>query len=65
MKDYINSHMAHIIDEHIHNEKHRKVLKLHFVDGWTYQEIADEIKMSPRNVGYVIANNVEKIERLL
>ena len=54
-KDYDNSTMTRLIDEKIHNELHRRVLKLRLIDGWTYERIAENVDRSPRQIYYIIA----------
>jgi hypothetical protein len=43
-----------LIDEWIFNDKHRKMLKLNLLDGWTYEVIAEEFEMSTRQVARII-----------
>jgi DNA-binding Lrp family transcriptional regulator len=38
--EYQNSHLAYLIDEFIHDEKDRIILKRKLIDGWSYSEIA-------------------------
>lgn len=48
-----------LIDKKINKEKYRVILKLRFVDGLSYQEIADSGKTtitSPRQVGKIISD---------
>lgn len=56
MQEYTNSQIEHLIDEYIHNRRNRKILKMHFIDGETYESIgADkEVERTPRQVGYII-----------
>lgn len=58
-----NSTISHLIDEYIHNKRNRIILKLFYVDGVTYEEIAgnEEVKknnhgqaLSVRSIGYII-----------
>lgn len=41
--EYANSHLGRIIDEYIHNDKDRVILKRRLIDGWSYSEIADVV----------------------
>lgn len=67
MKDYTNSQMSALIDEHIHNEKCRAILKLRFIDGLTYEKIAenDQVNLTPRRVAYLVSKNVLVLEQFL
>lgn len=57
-----------LIDKKINKEKYRKILKLRFVDGLTYQEIADSgaTKItSPRQVGKIISDYAPLLMELI
>lgn len=55
MSDYDNTPMLEAINECVHNAVHREVLRLRLVDGMTYERIAGQLKISPRQVGYIMA----------
>ena len=73
---YSNSDIAKVIDEYIHSERDRMILKMNLIDGRTYQEISDHLisldmdnrtkglftkyGLSPKQVGRVIIKQ-EKI----
>lgn len=59
--DYDNSDIAMAISECIHNERHRAILKRRLVDGLTYEEIAEEVDRTPRQIGYVMAKETPRI----
>lgn len=62
------SAVAALIDEKVSKEKYRKILKLRFVDGLTYQEIADSGKTtitSPRQVGKIISDYAPLLMELI
>lgn len=61
MKDYDNSAMERAIDERIHSETRRRVLKLRLIDGLTYEKIAEAVDISPRQVGYIIAQDAHRL----
>jgi len=50
MMQYTNSKMREAIDECVHNEKHRDILKRRLIDGWTYERIAEDADRTPRQV---------------
>lgn len=58
--EYANSELAHIIDEYIHSERDRTILRLRFLDGTTYERIAEKVDMSPRQIQNIIYKH-EKI----
>lgn len=48
------SEWSKLIDEWIFDEKHREMLKLNLLDGWTYDEIATKYGMSTRQIARII-----------
>lgn len=67
MKEYSNSHMEHIIDEYIHKKRDRLIMKLHYIDGWTAEEIAahKEVDLSPRWVYTILDRRLADISKFL
>lgn len=67
MRDYSNSEIANIIDEHIHSDRDRLILKLRLIDGWTYERIACDkrIEMSPKRISYIVSVCCARIEKYL
>lgn len=49
-----NSQIEHVIDEYIHSERDRRILKRRFIDGICYEPLADEFNMSVRQVKNII-----------
>lgn len=47
---YTNSEIDAIIAERIHSERDRKIMRMKLIDGFTYERIAEEVEMSPRQV---------------
>ena len=56
-----NSEISKLIDEWIHSERDRKILKRRLIDGICYEPLADEMDMSVRQV----KNIVSKAEKQL
>lgn len=52
--DLSYSQWSHLIDEWIFDEKHRQMLKRNLLDGITYERIAEEFDMSPRQIARII-----------
>lgn len=65
MKDYDNSAMRRLIDERVHNDLYRRVLKLRLIDGWTYERIAEDVDRTPRQVFYIVATTTKHLNTLL
>lgn len=57
MKEYTNSQISFVIDEYIHNEKVRNILKRRYIDGVTFERLAEEFDMSVRQVKNIIYKN--------
>ena len=60
-KDYDNSAMLRLIDERVHNDLYRRVLKLRLIDGWTYEWIAENVDRSPRQVYYIVSSETNRL----
>ena len=43
-----NDEIRNRIDQYIHKEHYRRILKRKLVDGITYEALAEEVDMSPR-----------------
>lgn len=65
VKDYTNSQINNLIDEHIHNALHREAMKMRFIDGATYEQIAEKIDRTPRQVGYLVSKYSKKLSKYL
>lgn len=59
--EYTNSQMSALIDEHIHNIRNRAILKMRFLDGMTYDRIAEELDMSPQQIKTIIYKTQQKL----
>ena len=59
--DYSNSEISNIIDEYIHNALYRQVLKSRYIDGLTYEAIAEHYDISVRNAKNIVYKNEAKI----
>lgn len=60
-KEYTNSQIAAVIDEYIHREIDRKILKRRFIDGITYERIAEEFDLTPRHIQKIVYKHEDKI----
>jgi AraC-like DNA-binding protein len=50
-----------LIERWIFNEQHRQMLKRNLLDGWTYEHIAEEVGMSPRQIARIIPKLQEQL----
>lgn len=60
-KEYTNTEICRIIDDVIHNAKYRDILKDRFVDGLTYEAIAEMRDLSAVHVKTIIYRHEGKI----
>ena len=65
MKDYTNSQICEIIDDHMHDKRARTILKLRLCDHCTYEEIAEAVDRSVRQVGYTLNKYIPTIAKHL
>ena len=59
--EYTNSRIRELIAEYIHSARDRIILEKRLIDGLTYERIAEDMDMSPRQ----IKNIIYKEEKLL
>lgn len=58
-----NSQIEHLIDEWCHKEYYRTILKLRFIDGLTFERIAEEVDMSVRQVKNIVYKEGDRVLR--
>ena len=61
MREYTNTEIAHEIDEKIHSEVDRNLLKRRLIDGLTQEKLAEEFDMSVRQVQRKLYKLQEKV----
>ena len=61
MKEYTNSEIGKLIDEYIHSERDRRILRLRLIDGFTYEQIAELVDMSVRQVKNIVYRAQERL----
>lgn len=59
--EYTNSQIEYIIDEHISNERNRRILKRRLIDGVCFEPLAEEFDLSVRQVQNIVYKGQEKI----
>lgn len=67
MIEYTNSQIEHLIDEHIHSKRDRLILKLHFIDGMSGEQIAEhpDVDISARWVYAIISRDMARLSKFL
>lgn len=61
MINYTNSEINFLIDEHIHSERDRKILKRRLIDGITYEALAEEFELSTRYIKTIVYRSESKL----
>lgn len=54
MNMYTNNDIEKIIDDYIHNERDRYILKRKYMDGITHEKLAEEFKLSNTQIKNII-----------
>ena len=61
MKDYANSEIERVINEYIHSERDRALLKRRYIDGITYERLAEEFYLSVRQTKAIVYKASDKL----
>lgn len=61
MEEYSNSLIREAIDEYVHSERDRAILKRRLVDGICFEPLADEFQMSVRQVKNIVYRGQERV----
>ena len=65
MIDYDNKQMSDYIDQYIHSERDRKVLKLRLLDNVKFDSIAEQMNYSPRHIKRIYYKAVHELFRMI
>ncbi len=61
MIDYTNSQISALIDEYVHNERDRQIMKRRFIDGVVFEKLAEEFDLSTQRVKAIVYKNWQRI----
>lgn len=61
MRTYSNSEIETLINEYIHSERDRAILKRRLIDGICYEPLAEEFGMSDRQIKRIIYKLQEQL----
>ena len=61
MIEYKNSEIDKLIDEYIHSERDRRLLKRRLIDGICYEPLAEEFGLSVQRVKAIVYRSQEKL----
>ena len=62
---YTNSQMRELIDEHIHSERDREILKRRFIDGVCYEPLAEEFYMSRAQIVRIVKRGESFFQKMI
>ena len=65
MKDYTNSQIAYLIDEHIHSERDRDIMKSRLINGLTFEQLAEKYEISPRQAKNIVYKCTDRVLKYL
>ena len=54
MIDYSNSRMKEVIEEYVHSERDRGILKRRYIDGICFESLAEEYNLSVRQAKNIV-----------
>ena len=60
-----NSEIERLIDEWVHHERNRAILKRRLLDGITFEKLAEEFDMSVRQIKTITYKSEDKLFRHL
>lgn len=63
--EYTNSQISSLIDEYIHNERDRAILKRRLIDGVCYEPLAEEFDLSSKQIKNIIYKAEKKLFEVL
>jgi len=63
MIEYSNSGIILLIDEYIHSERDRAIMKRRLVDGLTYEKLAEEFELSVAQIKRIVYRSEDIIFR--
>lgn len=61
MIEYSNRKMRELIDEYVHNERDRQIMKRRFIDGVVFEKLAEEFDLSTQRVKAIVYKNWQRI----
>lgn len=64
-RGYANSQIAFLIDEYIHSQRDRAILKRRFIDGIHFEPLAEEFWLSVRQVKNIVYKGEQRLIRWL
>ena len=64
LNDMSRTEIHNLIDEYVHNERDRKIMKRRLTDGITYERLAEEFDMSVCQIKNIVYKHKERLIKL-
>ena len=61
MTEYRNSDLIAVVDEYVHSERDRKILKRRYIDGICFEDLGEEFQMSVRQIQNIVYKHQDRI----
>ena len=61
MNEYSNSEICKLIDEMVHSERDRAILKRRLIDGICFEPLAEEFDLSVRQVKNIVYKQADRL----
>lgn len=65
MIEYTNSQISALIDEYIHSQRDRDILKSRLIDGKTYDELSAMYNLSQRHIKTIVYKKQQSLFKRL
>ena len=65
MTEYTNSNIERLIEEHIHSERDRAIMKRRLIDGICFEPLAEEFDLSVSQIKRIVYKHEKKLFRFL
>jgi hypothetical protein len=61
LKEYSNSEIEKVINEYIHSERDRAILKRRLIDGICFEPLAEEFDLSVRQIKTIVYRSQDRL----
>ena len=61
--DYSTDHINHLIDQYVHSERDRAILRRNLIDDIIFEDLAEEFDLSVRRTKTIVYKGMQKIFR--
>lgn len=65
LEDLGNSEIRALVDEHIHNERDRKLMKRRLCDWIPFEQLAEEMGLSPQRTKAIFYKHMDKLVKYI